>query len=367
RLTTANTTATLQPNETFAYDDYGNMTTHTIGSNPTTMSVVTATNRFTTGGTTPYQRDAVGNLTADAEATYAYDPFSMLRASVSQTASGPTTYHYHLDHLGTPRLITGNGGSLVAKHAYYPFGSEMALTPTEASAELMKFTGHERDVVAGDNHSVDYMHARFYNANLGRFLAMDPDLYIEKTLPEPQRWNRYAYVVNNPMHAIDPTGRDTYLVNRYINTSILTNRGNFISHTFIMTTSGGHIHTYSWGNAGNKNTVGRLFKHTPEDLTAAAKAYGTSELLRLVYASREGDASLDPYIDKVFQEHANRANDRSNHANYGVCRNCKTEASEIIDEAKRRKADDEKKKPDPKNATVKSSPADHQAQTPANH
>jgi RHS repeat-associated protein len=131
-----------------------------------------------------------------------------LLAAVSQTASGPTTYHYHLDHLGTPLLITGNGGFLIAKHAYYPFGAEMALTPTESSVELMKFTGHERDVVAGNNASVDYMHARYYNANLGRLLSVDPSLEIEKAQKQPQRWNRYTYVTNNPMRYVDPDGRD---------------------------------------------------------------------------------------------------------------------------------------------------------------
>jgi RHS repeat-associated protein len=132
-----------------------------------------------------------------------------LLAAVSQTASGPTTYHYHLDHLGTPRLITGTGGVLIAKHAYYPFGAEMAVTPTETTAELMKFTGHERDLVAGDNHSVDYMHARFYNANLGRFLAVDT---APGAIDEPQSWNRYRYASDNPLMRFDPDGlRDVYV------------------------------------------------------------------------------------------------------------------------------------------------------------
>jgi RHS repeat-associated protein len=141
-----------------------------------------------------------------------------LLASVFQTASGPTTYHYHLDQLGTPRLITGNGGVLVAKHAYYPFGTEMALTPTETTAELMKFTGHERDVVAGDNHSVDYMHARFYNAAMGRFLSVDPSSDLAAAITRPQRWNRFAYVRNNPINALDPDGRrEARLYGRTIN------------------------------------------------------------------------------------------------------------------------------------------------------
>jgi hypothetical protein len=67
---------------------------------------------------------------------------------VSIDATG--TYHYYLDHLGTPRLITNASGVKVAEHAYYPFGSEISLTPHESNEEAMKFTGHERDTVAGD-------------------------------------------------------------------------------------------------------------------------------------------------------------------------------------------------------------------------
>src|ERR1700756_2773239 len=130
----------------------------------------------------------------------------LLLASVFPTTPGSsatTTYHYHLDHLGTPRLVTREGGILVGKHAYYPFGAELDLTPHESATELMKFTGHERDIAAGDNASVDYMHARLYNGNLGRFLSVDSVLG-KPTLP--QSWNRYAYVLNNPVTTSDPTG-----------------------------------------------------------------------------------------------------------------------------------------------------------------
>ncbi len=100
-------------------------------------------------------------------------------------------------------MITRDGGVIVSNHAYYPFGSEMNLSPQENPADAIKFTGHERDIVAGDNHSVDYMHARYYNANLGRFLEVDK----HPGLPSrPQTWNRYDYAFNNPLMLIDPNG-----------------------------------------------------------------------------------------------------------------------------------------------------------------
>jgi RHS repeat-associated protein len=119
------------------------------------------------------------------------------------TTTPTTTLHYHLDHLGTPRLITDANAVKVAEHAYYPFGAEINLTPHETPEEEMKFTGHERDIVAGDGHTLDYMHARFDNATLGRFLSADR----ARGLPSrPQSWNRYSYVSDNPLSRIDPDG-----------------------------------------------------------------------------------------------------------------------------------------------------------------
>jgi len=50
------------------------------------------------------------------------------------------------------------------------------------------------------------MLARYYGANLGRFLSTDPAFEIHKSVHRPQRWNRYSYVLNNPLAFIDPTG-----------------------------------------------------------------------------------------------------------------------------------------------------------------
>jgi RHS repeat-associated protein len=144
------------------------------------------------------------------------------------TVSPSGTLHYHLDHLGTPRLITDSNGVKVAEHAYYPFGAEINLMPHENPEEAMKFTGHERDLVAGDGHTLDYMHARYYAASLGRFLSVDPSEFwqvrnddgagqekLRRQLKRPQVWNRYPYVSNSPMNATDPDGRETYLITTF--------------------------------------------------------------------------------------------------------------------------------------------------------
>ncbi len=116
--------------------------------------------------------------------------------------------HFHLDHLGSVRFITNASGQGLAYHAYFPFGEE-ATNPTQ-DTERMKFAGHERDLAntssAADD--LDYMHARFCNPQLGRFLRVDPVLGNAR---QPQSWNRYAYTEDNPLKYTDPTGN--YVVN----------------------------------------------------------------------------------------------------------------------------------------------------------
>jgi len=111
-------------------------------------------------------------------------------------------YFYHLDHLGTPRVITDENGQVVSTHKYLPFGEELTPVP---STNSHKFTGHERDNETG----LDYMLARYYSpAATFRFLTVDPVFRPSRNLYEPQRWNRYVYSLNNPMRYIDPDGRD---------------------------------------------------------------------------------------------------------------------------------------------------------------
>lgn len=130
---------------------------------------------------------------------YIYREGKLLAAEVDTLAK---TLHFHPDHLGTSRLITGNGGATIARHDYQPFGGE--ITAPNQDTERMKFTGHERDYAGAlTSDPLDYMHARYYSSSMGRFLTVDPVL---GNLLQPQSWNRYAYVMNNPMNFIDPLG-----------------------------------------------------------------------------------------------------------------------------------------------------------------
>jgi RHS repeat-associated protein len=64
-------------------------------------------------------------------------------------------------------------------------------------------TGKERDPESG----LDYFGARYYSGPHGRFTSPDVPL-IDQTPADPQSWNLYAYVRNNPLRFIDPLGRE---------------------------------------------------------------------------------------------------------------------------------------------------------------
>jgi len=135
------------------------------------------------------------NGTWSWEQDYVHYAGRLLAADVNAPAR---TLHFFNDHLGSPRLITANGGTKLSFHTYYPFGREAGAAQ---NAEKRKFTGHERD-----SASLDYLHARYYNPMWGRFLSPDPS-WDSLELGQPQTWNRYTYVENNPVMKFDPDGR----------------------------------------------------------------------------------------------------------------------------------------------------------------
>src|SRR5580658_8042057 len=64
------------------------------------------------------------------------------------------------------------------------------------------FTGKERDTESGN----DYFGARYYASSMGRFMSPDPSGLEYADATNPQGLNLYAYVLNNSLIFIDPTG-----------------------------------------------------------------------------------------------------------------------------------------------------------------
>ncbi|WP_319380241.1 RHS repeat-associated core domain-containing protein [Thiomicrorhabdus sp.] len=128
----------------------------------------------------------------------------------------------HTDALKNVDLITDASGKDIQRFKYNPFGEQIKLaTSAEIRArqdahlqiilaqglvvanndlkEPYGFTGHEMM----NDHQLIHMNARLYDMEAGRFLSAD------SVIPDPQlfgSYNRYIYVLNNPLKYHDPSG-----------------------------------------------------------------------------------------------------------------------------------------------------------------
>jgi RHS repeat-associated protein len=124
--------------------------------------------------------------------------------------------YYHGDHLSSAQLITEGKtkgkhagitylkGDVIQRFEYAAFGREsFALNPNLSWDPA--FTGQQYDIETG----LYYYRARYYNPILGRFIQ--PDTIVQDPF-DPQSWNRYAYVRNNPLKYVDPSGHTIVIV-----------------------------------------------------------------------------------------------------------------------------------------------------------
>lgn len=118
-------------------------------------------------------------------------------ARTARIDSSKNVAYYFADHLGSSRVVTDASGNILDDSDFYPFGVERPVS--SSSGNTYKFTGYERDVESG----LDYASARHFSSALGRFMSPDP---LSGYAGNPQSWNRYAYVQNNPLNSVDPSG-----------------------------------------------------------------------------------------------------------------------------------------------------------------
>ncbi len=78
----------------------------------------------------------------------------------------------------------------------------LATCAADISFSPSRSTAKERDTESGN----DYFDARYYASSMGRFLSPDPQGNSYADFSNPQSWNMYAYVLNNPLKYTDPTG-----------------------------------------------------------------------------------------------------------------------------------------------------------------
>jgi RHS repeat-associated protein len=113
------------------------------------------------------------------------------------------------DHLGSPRILTDQLGQVTSRRDFHPYGEETftaertAALGYEPDALRQKFTSYERD----SETDLDYAKARMFSYSHGRFTSPD-DFRNDSKTTNPESWNLYVYVGNNPLTYADPTGKE---------------------------------------------------------------------------------------------------------------------------------------------------------------
>ena len=271
--------------QAFTYDPFGNITKTAAVGTSFQPTYNTATNRVTQVGNFTPTYDADGNLTSDPVHSYTWDSdgnvlsipsdgisltYDALDRMVEQNnnqgytqivygpdgsklalmngqtlskafvplAAGATAvynanglaWYRHPDWLGSSRFASLPTGSnrLYYDGAYAPFGENYA----EMGTQDRNFTGQNQDTVSSGPYPLyDFLH-REYHPVWGRWLNPDPAGLAAVDPSNPQSWNRYAYVRNNPLALVDPYGYDcAYLKQGAIDIDHVDTNTNFVDCT----------------------------------------------------------------------------------------------------------------------------------------
>ena len=183
----------------YVYDGDGERVEKCVASTSSTPGPTSGTNGTLywrgTGSDTLSESDLSGNALEDYV-------FFLGQRVARRDVSTDAVHFYFSDHLGTHAVIENATGTACEQDAdYYPYGGEENDYCTTPVAQNYKFTGKERDAESG----LDYFGFRHYAPSLGRFMKPD-EPFADQDEANPQSWNLYSYVRNNPLRYIDPTG-----------------------------------------------------------------------------------------------------------------------------------------------------------------
>lgn len=144
---------------------------------------------------------SLANLLAETNASGSVTSYYVygLGLTSSITPAG-TRLVYHYNNRGDTVALTDNDGNIIDSYAYDEYGK--MTNSTGSTTNPFKYVGRYGVMDEGD--SLYFMRARYYDAEVGRFLSKDPIGF------EGGDSNLYAYVRGNPVVGIDPSGLKKY-------------------------------------------------------------------------------------------------------------------------------------------------------------
>jgi RHS repeat-associated protein len=209
--TGGNLTATPNPGGTsYVYDGEECLTNYSSATNSATYTcdgngvrvkkVVTGANAVTTvaiySGSRVIAEYDNGAAVTSPTREYIYGNNLLATVTGSTGGTGGTIVYQHRDHL-SPRLYTSSTGADLGEEGTFPFGEPWYSNGTTSN---WVFTSYERDAESGNDNAM----ARSYASSQARFLSPDPS---QGNPSNPQSWNRYSYVGNDPINVTDPSGK----------------------------------------------------------------------------------------------------------------------------------------------------------------
>jgi RHS repeat-associated protein len=111
---------------------------------------------------------------------------------------GSETYFDHVNSIGSTSMMTDHAGNPIEDVLFTPWGDVL----TASGSGGWSFAKMPYDDL---KTTTDLTPARVFGPNFGRWMSPDPD-NVGADSSDPQTWNMYAYVRNNPTTLTDPTG-----------------------------------------------------------------------------------------------------------------------------------------------------------------
>ena len=108
------------------------------------------------------------------------------------------THFVHVNALGSTSMTSSAAGVVDGDMVDYPWGQSWLGTAPEWHYAAFEYGDSESGLYPTPN--------RQYTTGQGRWLTPDPGGVNVVRLDDPQTWNMYAYVTNNPTTLTDPTG-----------------------------------------------------------------------------------------------------------------------------------------------------------------